>query len=276
MVEDFLIEKAAEIISKSERMVAFSGSGVSEESGVPTFRDPGGLWDRFDPGELMGGDLFTAIFDGSGASSTAVDFLTEMVAVLKAARPNPGHLALAELERMGILKTVITQNIDNLHREAGNTHIITLHGSVYRLACLNCGNRFYVEREELHSMGDELVALLGQSDLEGVVKLASRCECGGLCRLDVVAFGEPVQDLGQAVYESKTSDCLLVLGTSGEVYPANTLPEHARRAGARIIEINATGSCFSKLVDVAIVGKTGQILPVIVEKVKEIRRKKES
>jgi NAD-dependent deacetylase len=267
-----LVEKAASIIAGSHRLVAFSGAGVSAESGIPTFRDPGGLWDRYDPYELGGGDLFSAVAGGRGLSSSASNFVSEMIEVLERASPNPGHVALSELERLGILKTVITQNIDNLHREAGNTHVIEVHGNVYRLLCLGCGRRFYLDREELSSLGRKLAKLLEEGDMEGVVELASRCSCGGFCRVDVVGFGEPVQDLGQAVYEAKTADCFLILGTSGEVYPANTLPEHAARSGARVIEINATGCYFPHLVDVSIVARTGEVLPRIVEKVRRLRK----
>lgn len=265
-----LIEEAARLINGCERLVAFSGAGVSEESGIPTFRDPGGLWDRFDPYELGGGDIFSAIMRGS-VPQAAVDFVSEMVAVLEKAHPNPGHHALAELERLGILKTVITQNIDNLHREAGNTHVIEVHGNVYRLFCMGCGNKILLERDDLHAMGWQLVELLGKGDIQGLIALVSRCDCGGVCRLDVVGFGEPVQELGQAIYESKTADGFLILGTSGEVYPANTLPDYAKQAGARIVEINPTGCYFPHLVDVSIRGKTGEILPLIVEKIREIR-----
>jgi len=267
-----LIAEAASIIGKSRRLVAFSGAGVSEESGIPTFRDPGGLWDRFDPLELGGGDIFTSMFGGAAIPQAAVDFVAEMVAVLERAHPNPGHYALGELEKMGILRSVITQNIDNLHREGGNTRIIEVHGNLFRLVCMACGSKLLLSRDELFALGRELVELMMKGDLQGIVKLVSRCpECGGPCRLDVVGFGEPVQDMGLAMSEARDADVLLILGTSGMVYPAAYIPEHAKKTGAKLVEINATGIYFSDLVDVGIVGKSGEVLPPIVERVKDIK-----
>lgn len=265
-----LIEEAAYVISRARDLVAFTGAGVSEESGIPTFRDPGGLWDRFDPYEVGGGDVFSSIFQGGGVPSGATGFVSEMLSVLERARPNPGHTALGELENMGILRSVITQNIDNLHREAGNSLVIEVHGNVYRLACLACGGKIQLTREELFPLGWQLVEYMRQGDLQGIISIASRCGCGGICRIDVVAFGEPVQDMHQAVAEAKSADVFLILGTSGAVYPAAYLPEYAKKAGAKIIEINATGCYFPELVDLGIVGKTGEVLPRIVGRVREL------
>src|SRR4030042_5209781 len=190
-----LIDEAALIIGRANNLVAFSGAGVSEESGIPTFRDPGGLWGRFDPMELGGGDIFTPIFSGAGISRAAVAFVSEMLAVLEKARPNPGHYSLGELESMGILRSVITQNIDNLHREGGNSRVIEVHGNIFRLVCMVCGTKISLSREELFAMGAELVGLMQRGDLPGIIKLVSRCPaCGGPCRLDVVGFGEPGHD----------------------------------------------------------------------------------
>lgn len=261
------LEEAAELINSSGRLVAFTGAGVSQESGIPTFRDPGGLWDRFDPYELGGGDVFSALARGSGFTHRAADFLEEMIEVLERAEPNPGHRALADLERMGILRSVITQNIDDLHRRAGNTRVIEVHGNAFRMLCLSCGNRFPMEKGELFRLGRDVVRLLREGDLEGVLARISLCGCGGPCRLDVVGFGEPVQQMGEALHEARTCDCLLILGTSGEVFPANTIPARARESGARVIEVNATHCSFPGLADVEIVGRTGEVMPRIVERV---------
>jgi NAD-dependent deacetylase len=110
-----------------------------------------------------------------------------------------------------------------------------------------------------------------RQDLQGIVKLGSRCPCGGPCRRDVVGFGEPVQDMGLAMGEARDADVLLILGTSGMVYPAAYVPEHAKKTGAKIIEINATGIYFPDLVDVGIIGKSGEVLPPILEQVKDIK-----
>jgi NAD-dependent deacetylase len=173
---------------------------------------------------------------------------------------------------MGIVRSVITQNIDNLHREGGNTRIIEVHGNLFRLVCMACGSKLLLSRDELFALGRELVELMMKGDLQGIVKLVSRCpECGGPCRLDVVGFGEPVQDMGLAMSEARDADVLLILGTSGMVYPAAYIPEHAKKTGAKLVEINATGIYFPDLVDVGIVGKSGEVLPPIVERVKDIK-----
>jgi NAD-dependent deacetylase len=270
MIEEQQVLEAAALISASSKLVAFTGAGVSEESGIPTFRDPGGLWDRFDPYEIGGGDVFASLSGGRGIPPGALEFVSEMLPVLKRARPNPGHMALAELEAMGILRSVITQNIDNLHREAGNTRVIEVHGNIFRLVCLSCGSKQLLERDEIFRMGDELVRCLETGDVEGLIRLASRCPCGGICRMDVVGFGEPVQEMPEAMSEARTSDLMLILGTSGAVYPAAYLPGHARKTGSKIIEINASGCYFQEVLDVGIVARTGDALPVIVKKVKEL------
>lgn len=265
--------EAATLISRATNLVAFTGAGVSEESGIPTFRDPGGLWDRFDPNELGGGDVFATIFNGKGKGipKAAVDFVSEMLGALELSFPNPGHHALEELERMGILSSVVTQNIDGFHRAVGNTRVIEVHGSIFRLACTACGNRIQLGREELFAMGRELLELMRRDDLQGIVELVSRCPCGGPCRLDVVGFGEPVQDMNLAIEAAEHADVLLILGTSGAVYPAAYIPEYAKKAGAKLVEINATGCYFPDLVDVSIIGKTGDVLPKIVQQIKMLR-----
>ena len=270
MTDEMSILEAANIISKAENLAAFSGSGVSAESGIPTFRDPGGLWDRYDADDLGGGDIFGSLLSGN-IPAAAADFISEMVKVLEEAHPNPGHLALTELEEMGILKTVITQNIDNLHSEAGNTNVIEVHGNVYRLACLSCGAKMYLNRDELFGVGRELVELMRKNDLPGIIQLMTRCYCGGISRLDVVGFGEPVQGLPEAIFQSQRSDVFLILGTSGVVWPAASLPGHAKREGAKLIEINANEICFPSIVDISIMGKTGEILPEILERVRSLR-----
>lgn len=271
MADDKPENHAAKLISGARRLVAFSGAGVSEESGIPTFRDPGGLWERYDPDDLGGGDIFSLLTSDSGAPDATSRFISEFLDRFEKTAPNPGHVALKELEDMGILSAVITQNIDNLHRQAGNSNVIEVHGNVFRLACTSCRSKFILEREEFLSLGRDLLAFLNSGDMAGLVKLASRCPCGGVCRLDVVGFGEPVQEMPQAALEAQDCDVMLILGTSGVVWPAASLPARARSAGARLIEINATSCCFRDIIDVGIVGKTGEVLPGIVELVRGLR-----
>ena len=261
------LHEVASVIARAKNLVAFTGAGVSAESGIPTFRDPGGLWDRFDPDQLgTGGGVLSML---SGLSGVGRQFLQEMLATFEKAKPNPGHLALAELERLGILRSVITQNVDNLHWEAGNTMVIEVHGNLYRFRCLVCGRRFKLTRDELLAMMRR-IAETEELDASNLASLIPRCQCGGLTRIDAVAFGEPVQDFPQAEHEARTCDVMLALGTSGVVTPAAFLPGYAKRAGAKVIEINATGSYFPQIADFEIVEKTGVALPEVVAAVRGI------
>ncbi len=257
------IEKAAEIIVERGRVVAFSGAGVSKESGIPTFRDPGGLWDRFEPGAT--GGIMGVI---STYTRRAPDILEELLDTFRKARPNPGHIALAELERLGLVVSVITQNIDNLHREAGSKTVYELHGSVYRLRCLGCGMKVTRERQMFLDQFAELIAEMRRKGTHNIFSLMPRCECGGLFRPDFVAFGEAVQDLPQSIEAARSCRVMLVLGTSGVVYPAASLPDYARDAGAVIIEVNPKKSALTHLADVFLQGPTGELVPKLTEVVR--------
>ncbi len=262
------IQEIAAIVAGAKRLVAFTGSGVSAESGIPTFRDAGGLWDRYDP-ELMRNAEYAAAMPLVGP---AREFLQEMLATLEGSQPNPGHLALAELERMGLLSSVLTQNIDNLHTEAGNTTVIEVHGNFYRLRCLSCDRKFKLKRgAELSAMMQRLIEV-AEGETIRVADMMPRCACGGLTRFDVVHFGEPVQDFARAEDEARSCDVMLALGTSGVVTPAAYLPGYAKRSGARVIEINATGCYFAGISNHSIVAKTGETLPAIVAEVKKLLR----
>jgi len=229
------LQQVASVIASARNLVAFTGSGISAESGIPTFRDQGGLWDRYDP-DTLGSDGVATL---GSITEEGRAFFQEMVDTLERARPNPGHIALAELERMGILSSVITQNIDNLHWEAGNTRVIEVHGNLYRLRCLTCGRTFKLKKgEDLPAMVKRLTEVMEQGNFE-ISQLMPKCQCGGLTRFDVVHFGEPVQDFTQAEHAAQTCDVMLALGTSGVVTPAAFVPSYAKGAGAKVIEVNA-------------------------------------
>ena len=259
------LEEVVGIVVESGKVVAFSGAGVSKESGIPTFREPGGLWDRFEAGSS--GGIMGVI---SANPQAAPDLLEELLETFRKATPNPGHLALSELEQLGFLQSVITQNIDNLHREAGNTTVYELHGTVYRLRCLSCGQKMRRDREAFLNEFAELIAGLREKGIQAFPSLMSRCECGGMLRPDFVAFGEAVQDLQESIEAASNCRVMLVLGTSGVVYPAASLPGYAKNAGATIIEINPEKSALTSLADYFLQGPTGELLPKLTE---EIRRR---
>ena len=259
------IRDAADVIVRRGHVVAFSGAGVSKESGIPTFREPGGLWERFEPGAT--GGIMGVV---SAFPDRAPDILEELLNVFRQAKPNPGHLMLAELEKLGLLRSVITQNIDNLHQEAGNTVVYELHGSIYRVRCMSCGRKEPRTREVFLEQFAELIAEMRRSGIRNIFSLMRRCECGGLLRPDFVAFGEAVQDLPESIEAARSCRVMLVLGTSGVVYPAASLPGYARDAGATIIEVNPKRSALTHLADYFLKGPSGELLPRLLEEVRRI------
>jgi NAD-dependent deacetylase len=218
---DTLLE-AAETVRGARHLTAFTGAGISVESGIPPFRGPGGLWNRHDPRMLE-----LSYFRRHPRECWEV--LRELFYEhLAEAQPNEAHRVLARWETRGLLKTVITQNIDNLHTRAGNRNVIEFHGHTRTLSCLRCGGSFAAEPELLAS-------------------LPPRCPCGGVLKPDLVFFGEdiPAQARQAAEEAIERTDVLLVIGSTGEVYPAASLPFQAAEKGARIIEINPTPSSFT-------------------------------
>lgn len=213
------LERLAHAIRHSSRgVVALTGAGVSVASGVPSFRGAGGLWERHDPTEV-------ATIEALVRHPERVwSFLRELDDVLAAARPNAAHTALAHLEHAGLLRAVITQNVDGLHQAAGSREVIELHGSTHELHCIACGHR--LDRAEAEARDHATVP---------------RCEaCGGVLKPSVTFFGEelPRQPLRRAEHLCRTADVLLVIGTSAEVHPASRLPDIARGHGLAVWEIN--------------------------------------
>jgi len=249
------VETVADMICKAGSIVIFTGAGVSTESGIPDFRSPGGLWDRFDP------DDFTIhkFLHSAKTRSKQWRILIEGGAFADA-KPNRAHLAVAELEKLGKLSCVITQNIDNLHQKAGNTpeKVLELHGNMRWLKCLSCGDRVSVpdvlRRTALREMGGFPV-----------------CEqCQGLMKPDVVFFGEalPEDTLQEATWQARSCDLLLVIGSSLVVYPAAYMPMYAKDAGAGLVIINIEETPYDSEADILIHGSAGEIMTHILEDVK--------
>ena len=249
--------RAVERIAAARRGVAFTGAGISAESGISTYRDPGGLWDRY------GNQGMLAVL--ADRPDQAPQILGEFFTRLEAARPNPAHAALARLEQMGHIRAVITQNVDNLHREAGSATVYELHGNLYRLRCMACGRKRPVERAAFFDMMRGVLLQVKEFSLAGFARHLPRCECGGLTRSDFVSFGEAVQDLPQATAAARECDLMLIVGTSGVVYPAAALPGMAKSAGASLIEINARESELTPACDLSIRAPAGEVLPQILE-----------
>ncbi len=233
------IDQAAEWMKNARHAVAFTGAGISVESGIPPFRGEGGLWARYDP-QCLDIDTFLEhpLETWPLIKEIFYDFFGQ-------AKPNPAHIILAGMESAGYLKQVITQNIDHLHQDAGGKKVIEFHGTSRYLICTKCGKR-------------ELAA---PSLLE---ILPPRCQvCQSILKPDFVFFGEGIPELAyQASFaETRNADIWLVIGTTGEVQPASYLPGDAKRHGARIIEINVEPSFFTHSVtDIFLCGKASEMM----------------
>jgi NAD-dependent deacetylase len=242
-VKEITPAQLAELIRTQKKMVAITGAGISVESGVPDFRSPGGLWERFDPREYA----TIRAFEKNPAKVWVM--LKEMDQILVRARPNPAHYALAELEKRGHLLGIVTQNVDNLHQEAGSFNVIEYHGNAHRFACLQCKGIW--PREALD---------FDQTPLH--------CHCGGLIKPDVVFFGEAIPEEAryQATALALNGDLLLLIGTSMEVAPANMLPQAAKNTGAVIVESNLEHTYLTHyLTDYFLPGPAGEVWPLVMK-----------
>jgi NAD-dependent deacetylase len=222
-----VFSQIADWIKSSRRTVVFTGAGMSTESGIPDFRSPGGVWDRFDPNEFTFQN-----FIGSEAGRRRYWELGRVVyPVIKRAEPNPGHHALVTLWRLGLLDCVITQNIDNLHQRAGlpAERVIELHGNATRARCLTCERPY--DRAEIQDWLDAGVPVPGCAP-----------PCGGVIKPRTVMFGEamPREEMEEAERRARASDLFIVVGSSLVVYPAAHMPVYAKRSGARLVIVNRT------------------------------------
>lgn len=224
-------------------IVAFTGAGVSEESGIPTYRGTGGFWTKYDPNKYASIDYFE-----SDPSYYWSFFLDTRGPLLHQAKPNPAHQTLAALEQKGKLIAVITQNIDGLHQTAGSGRVIELHGSSRKFHCMNCQAPYNLEAAE---------KALEQT-------LPPRCTaCNGILRPGVVFFGEmlPAGAMDEAFNLARQSSLLMVVGSSLVIYPAAQVPAVAKSSGARLAIINDEPTPMDDLADWVIPGKAGEVLP---------------
>jgi NAD-dependent deacetylase len=243
-----LICRAAEIVYHSKLTLALTGAGISVESGIPDFRSAGGLWSKYDPSE------YATIHAFRRDPEKIWDMLRDMDALIAQARPNAAHLGLGEMEKMGFLHCIITQNVDNLHQAGGAVKVIEYHGNSSTLSCLWCGKRYKSEEKR----GEHV----------------PRCACLKVLKPDVVFFGEliPVEALNTSFQLASCAEAVLVVGTSAVVSPANTIPTIAKSGGAKLIEMNMERTHLTDTVtDIFIEGKAGDTVPALVA---ELRRMK--
>lgn len=243
------IERAAKLIRQSRHMVAFTGAGHSTPSGIPDFRSPdSGFWEKHNP------MLVASIWAFRLNPKTFYEWIRPMADTLLNASPNPAHIALAELEELGYLRAVITQNIDNLHQRAGSRRVLELHGHLREATCVRCYKKVPVEPA-----------------VERIVRKGKipHCECGGVLKPDVILFGEqlPIRVLNQAMAEARNCDLILVAGSSLRVAPAADIPFLAVDGGAKAIIVNFQPTGFDPRADVVIHGDVAEVLPRFVKAV---------
>ncbi len=251
---DALIEEAAQIVASARKVVVFTGAGVSTESGIPDFRSPGGIWTKYQP------IMFQDFMSSEEMRRESWRRGKETYHLFADVEPNPAHYATVELERMGKLDCVITQNIDNLHQRAGSSPelVIELHGTAMYVICMNCGKRW--PRAEI------------QEWLLAGVEIPYCDECGGIMKSATISFGQamPERETMEAQVRSQRAEVFIVVGSSLVVYPAAHMPMIAKQAGARLIIINLSETPFDDYADVVIRGKAGEVMRRLVDRVKAL------
>lgn len=243
---------AARLIREAQRVVVLTGAGISTPSGIPDFRSVStGLWSMVDPMEVA------SIWGFRSHPHRFYEWLRPLVQQMLRASPNAAHRALAQLEQIGRLHVVVTQNIDNLHQVAGSNRVIELHGHLRTMTCLNCGHR--------HTTPPYLKAYLDHGMLPACTV------CGSALKPDVILFGEPLPEdaILKAQEEALHSDLMIVVGSSLEVMPAADLPALAVRSGSRLILINLAPTLSDHLADVVIRGNVAEVLPKLLALVQQ-------
>lgn len=232
------LEQARTWLTQANSVAILTGAGISAESGVPTFRGAGGLWKEYKPEDLATPEAFAR------DPRLVWEWYDYRRGIIAKAAPNPGHRAIVQLEVRKPRFTLITQNVDGLHDLAGSGKILKLHGDIWRMRCLTCGANFPNRRVPLP-------------------KIPPHCACGGMARPGVVWFGEPLPDgmMKEAEHAASAAEVFLVIGTSAIVYPAASLIPIAKHAGAKVIEINTETTPMSNVVDCALQGPAGEVLP---------------
>jgi NAD-dependent deacetylase len=239
---DESIKTAAKIIKNSKSLIALTGAGISVPSGIPDFRSKGGLWEKYDP------MVYANISSFQRSPEKVWDMIFDMMNLVIYAEPNMAHYTLAKLENLGILKVLVTQNIDGLHGKAGSRKVIEFHGNTEFLECIKCGNSYKAASYKINE------------------KKLPRCSCGSILKPSVIFFGEAIPEI--ALIESTdfaaSADTVLVIGTSSAVYPAAAIPAIAKENGAVIIEFNIEETeITSVLTDFLILGQADETLPAV-------------
>ena len=239
------IIKTVEVLKKSSYAIAFTGAGISVESGIPPFRGENGLWNRYDP-TILDLDFFYQQPEQSWKAIKEIFY-----EFFGKAKPNTAHDVLSELEKQGIIKTLITQNIDNLHQEAGSKNVIEFHGTAQTMVCIDCGHKYKAKEVKLK-------------------KTVPECKkCKGTLKPDFIFFGEGIPEPAgsRSFDEAEKCDLLILTGTTGEVMPASMIPHRAKKRGATIVEVNPAESAYTNTItDIYLKGKAGEVFGMIADR----------
>ncbi len=245
------IQRVVDWIRASRKIIVFTGAGVSTESGIPDFRSPGGVWQKYNPEDFY----YQKFLAGEEAREKYWQMSKEFYGPIRQAQPNAAHRAVVELEKMGKLDCVITQNVDFLHQRAGTSpeKVIELHGTAISVSCLSCRKKY--PREEIQSWL-----------MKGV--RVPRCEaCQGILKPDTVAFGQPMppKETGEAFQRARACDLFMVIGSSLVVQPAASVPLEARESGAKLVIINRDRTPLDSMADGVLSGSAGEVMRRIME-----------
>jgi len=245
-----LIAKGREMIREARKILVFTGAGLSTESGIPDFRSPGGVWDKYDPSEFY----FQRIVSDEKAREKYWVMSTEFYEILRDAVPNGAHLALKALEDTGKLLAIVTQNIDHLHHRAGNSpeKIIEIHGTAFSVSCLSCGKKY--GRDEI------------QERLNSGVTIPYCDDCSGILKPDTISFGQamPEDKMARALGYARECDLCMVLGSSLVVYPAASIPQQACHGESKLIIINRDETPLDPQADLVIHESVSEALGAMV------------
>jgi NAD-dependent deacetylase len=249
------IEEIADLIVGSQRIVVFTGAGISTESGIPDFRGPDGLWTKVDPNDFT----YEKFVGDREARKRIWQMNTTMGFGFDNVEPNRAHDAIVELEKLGKLDCIVTQNVDGLHQKAGNSEdrVLQLHGNMQWVKCIDCGVRHPFEEV--------------RGWIEAGVEVPECAECGGILKPDAVFFGEamPVRETTEAQRRSSACDLCIVIGSTLTVYPAALMPQYAVSAGAKLVIINDGATELDHAADVRISARAGEVMARAMERVKE-------
>ncbi len=258
LAEKKKIHRAAELLLNSKSAIALTGAGISTESGIPDFRSDSGLWKKYDP------DIYSNIKSYIKDPTKFWNLAEKIAPNLFKSKPNPGHIALAELEKMDILKATITQNIDELHQKAGSVMVYEIHGNINRFNCFGC-RASYTKEQVMRKLKKEK-------------HYPPQCDvCGAPLKPSVVLFGEslPTFEIYQSQALSQKADVMLIAGSSLSVAPACDLPLYTLRDGGKLIIVNDEPTPLDERAEVVLHFKTGRVLPLIVEEVKKLKAQSE-